>query len=275
MLDIIIIVGPMKSKKNNLKIIILVIVVAALAGSQAYLDIFPPITVVSSESMQHSSNWQYNVLNTGDTALIKKVNNVSDVTTYVQGRNTGFKTFGEYGNVIIYKSSVGTLIIHRAIFYLTWHNGVPVVEGYNNQSWIKIYGDQIVIYGMGYAHRNLLVNVAGYKGVSGFITTGDYNLGTLNISYSTQYNAYGAADQDGIFGFSDPPVNISKVVAKPVVDIPWVGLIKLTLEWQLGAQKQSNPVPHGSYEYLAVTIVVFLALVFFPYGKLRKKSSGK
>lgn len=250
-----------------LAVIALVIVVIAI---QAYLEVIPPVTIISSGSMQHSDNWQYNILNTGDMALVKKVHSVSNVVTYVQGRETGMKTFGDYGNVIIYKTSENTLIIHRAIFYLSWNHGKPVIQGYTNQSWIEINGDQIIIHGMGYAHRNLLVNVGNYVNDSGFITTGDYNLGSLNISYDLQYNAYGAADQDGIFPFNDPPVNVSQILGKAVFDIPWLGLVKLTIQWGLGLQHQETPVPNGSYTYLSVTLIAFFTVVMFPYRRVSK-----
>lgn len=255
--------------------IAVIAVVVVLVGIQAYLQVIPPVTVVSSGSMQHSGNWQANALNTGDMALVKKVNNVSGVVTYVQGRNTGMQSFGEYGNVIIYRTFGGTLIIHRAILYLTWHHGNPVVEGYHNQSWITVSKDRIVIYDMGYAHRNLLINIGNYQNQSGFITAGDYNLGSLNISYDKSLNAYGAADQDGIFPFNDPPVSLSKVVGKAVLGIPWIGLIKLSFEWSLGLQKQTTPVPNGAYTGLIITLAALFTLAVFPYRRVAAKLRGK
>lgn len=258
----------MHSGKKVIRWVAVVAIVMILTGIQLYLQVVPPVTVVSSGSMQHSGNWQANVLNTGDMALVKKVNSVSGVVTYVQGRDSGMKSFGEYGNVIIYRNLAGTLIIHRAILYLNWHNGNPVVEGYHNQSWLNITKNRIVIYDVGYSHRNLLINIGNYLNQSGFITTGDYNLGSLNISYNRALNAYAAADQDGIFTFNDPPVNISQVVGKAVLGIPWLGLIKLTFEWNFGLQKQTTPVPNGAYTGLAATLFVIFALVFFPYRRV-------
>ncbi len=258
----------MRITRKSTKWIALLAVVVAVVAVQAYLQVVPPVTVISSGSMQHSDNWQSDVLNTGDMALVKKVSSVSQVVTYVQGRNTGMKTFGEYGNVVIYKAPVGTLIIHRAILYLSWHNGQPVVGGYHNQSWLSVTNDHIIVRDMGYAHRNLLINIGDFHNVSGFITTGDYNLGTLNISYDSQLNAYAAADQDGIFQFNDPPVNVSQILGKAVLDIPWLGLIKLTVSWDLGVQQQTTPVPNGAYSYLTITLVAFFAVVLFPYTRV-------
>ncbi len=246
--------------------LVLIAVVAILIGMQLYLQVAPPVTVVSSGSMQHSGNWQYNVLNTGDMALIKKVSKVSDVVTYVQGRNSNYSTFGEYGNVIVYNSDSGILIIHRAILYLSWKDGLPVVGGYHNQSWMEVNSKYILIKDMGYAHRNLVIYISNYTGKSGFITTGDYNLGSLDIKYNATLNAYGAADQDNIFSFSDPPVNVSQVVGKAVLDVPWVGLLKLTVSWELGYMKPS-PVPNGSYEYLVLSLAAVFTAALFPYKR--------
>lgn len=253
--------------RKHLKWFAILFIVLALVGIESYLQTVPPVTIVSSGSMQHSDNWQPGILNTGDISLVKKTANVSDIITYVQGRISGFSSFGEYGNVIIYKAPNGLLIIHRAILFLTWHNGNPVIRGITSEPWINITHNSITINDVGYAHRNLLIEVSKYRNVSGFITTGDYNLGTLGAGQIGNQNLYAAADQDGVLGFNDPPVNISQVFGKAVLDIPWFGLIKLSLIWSLGYE-QPSPVPHGAYEGLIITLAVILTLVFLPYRRI-------
>lgn len=256
----------MRFSRKTARWITVIAVVLAVVSIQAYLQVVPPVTIVSSGSMQHSDKWQPNVLNTGDMALVKKVTNVSGVITYVQGRNTGFSSFGEYGNVIIYRAITGTLIIHRAILYLSWSDGKPVVEGYHNQSWLAVTGNYILIKDMGYAHRSLYISISDYRNDSGFITAGDYNLGSLNLSYQGQYKAYAAADQDGIFNFYDPPVKLTQILGKAVLDIPWIGLVKLTFSWGLGFQKP-YPVPLGSYDYLVLSLGAIFTGLLFPYRR--------
>ncbi len=262
-------------KKERVRNVTVVIFVAAILIFQVYSGVFPPVTIVTSESMQHSASWKPLVLNTGDIAIIKKVSGIGGIETYVLGRSSGFQSFGDYGNVIVYRAPDGISIIHRAMFYLQWVDGNPVVLGYDNQSWLVVTHSYVIIKNVGYSHRNLLVYIEQYRNESGFVTCGDYNLANLNVSYNESVEAYAAADQDGIFGFQDPPVKISNIVGKVIGEIPWFGLIKLTILWKLGLQKQENQVPHGAYMYLITTISAGITVIFFPYRRLWMHFRGK
>ena len=111
--------------------------------------------------------------------------------------------------------------------------------------------------------------------MDGYITAGDYNLGNAGQSlYVPSLDAYAAADQDNggyLLGFYDPPVNYSQVVGVAYGYIPWLGLLKLQVSWTLGLEKQQNPVPSGSYEYLGVVLTAVVAITFFPYNRLRRR----
>src|SRR3989442_6936789 len=49
--------------------------------------------------------------------------NRPDVVTYLEGRASGYATYGDYGDVIIFRhGSDPTPVIHRAIMYVTIHN---------------------------------------------------------------------------------------------------------------------------------------------------------
>ena len=259
----------MKSKLQ--KIIILAVLAVLVSSWLVYLDSWPPMTVVSSGSMQHSSQWTYNSINTGDMVFIKHVTNPqSQIVTYVNGSSTSYSTYGEYGNVIIYRAPDGTDIIHRAMFYLSWKAGHPEVSGYHNQSWIKITDSYILLKDVGYSHRNALLYLSLVRNQSGFITMGDHNLATASpMFYNASLNAYSVFDQDGILGIGpDPPVNASEVVGVAVGEIPWVGLVKLNIDWYFGLQKQENPVPFNSYVYLSISLA---AVLIFSYALDRRK----
>ncbi|BAB59364.1 signal sequence peptidase [Thermoplasma volcanium GSS1] len=246
------------------------IIIFVLAAT-IYGGIWPPFSVVESESMEHGSSWEPGVINTGDIVLLKKVNDpLNNIVTYVDGRSIGFKTYGEYGDVILYNAPDGEIIIHRAMFYLTWDNGNPVVYGYHGQSWIKVTKEYVIIYNCSYNGRNLFVSLKGMENESGFITVGDHNLATSK-EFLSQYDAYIAADQN-IFGF--PPVPPSKVVAVAYGQIPWLGLIKLNIMRLYGEWPYYNEVPKNAYTYLLSLIASIIIIPYASiniYKKIKKK----
>ena len=267
-----------RKKYFRVTVILVIVIIIILVSITAYSGVFPPASVVESYSMEHSDKWQYGLIDEGTIVLVKKVNNVNEVTTYVKGKQDNFSTYGEYGNVILYhNSALGVVTIHRAIFYLYWNGSVPEIGDYHNQSYIHIYGDTIILDNIGYAHRNLIVNVSTDKGDSGFITVGDHNLACLSENsgyYNKTYNAYYASDQN-IWGIK--PVNLTEIVGKAYGYIPWYGLIKLNVmklegEWP---SEYSTHVPEYSYDYLILSILGFLAVIFFPYRKTYQKIKQK
>ena len=261
-------------KRSAPGILAVIIIVAILVGITAYSGEFPPASVVESYSMEHSSSWEWGTINVGDIVIVKYVPNpIEDVVTYVTGRITNFSTYGEYGDVLLYHDPDGNTVIHRAMFYLTWNGSRPVVQGYRDQSWLKIYGMNIVIYNCGYSHRNLLVNVSGFVNESGFITVGDHNLATApSFYFNAKYDAYLAADQN--VGITPAPVKPSQVVGIARGQIPWFGLIKLNLMRLEGDWPYYNEVPAHSCEYLGASLFLIFLAIFFPYpylGKGRKR----
>ncbi|TLZ54620.1 MAG: S26 family signal peptidase [Methanobacteriota archaeon] len=99
------------------------ILVAIIFGSMfAYTQVWPPVVVVESGSMQHSHTRAYlGTIDTGDVVLVQAVHSTSDIITYVQGRASGYETYSNYGDVIIFHPPGApadvTPIIHRAILY--------------------------------------------------------------------------------------------------------------------------------------------------------------
>ncbi len=256
-------------RKTRLASFIAVIFAVLFIGSVfAYADTWPPLSVVASNSMTHSANWTYGTLNVGDTVFVKKVPSVpGNVITYVVGRNDGYRTYGNYGNVIIYDQS-GTDIIHRAIFYLTWNNSEPVVQGYKNQSWLHVNGSYVLIDGAGYNGRNLYVNIGEYRNISGFFTAGDHNVATLG-RFVASVDAYCSADQN--IGIASAPINNKSIVGIAFWDIPWFGLIKLNLMRLYNAWPYYNEAALNSYLYLGISMAVILTAIFFPYDRFSKR----
>ncbi|HLH86191.1 MAG TPA: S26 family signal peptidase [Thermoplasmataceae archaeon] len=250
--------------------IAIVIVVAAFIGVTLYSGIFPPFSVVESGSMQHSDTWQWGTINTGDIVFVKAASDpLKSVITYVQGRTMNYSTYGEYGSVILYNDPyIGAVVIHRAIFYLSWSNGQPVVQGYSNQSWMEVTSSYVLIYDMGYSHRNFVVFIDQFRNESGYITMGDHNLATLNY-YVKSLNAY--ADSDQSLGIDPNPVSLKQVQGIAYGQIPWFGLIKLNVMRLYGAwpQQDADQVPHNAYAFLFVSLAAIATLVTFPYSRLK------
>ncbi len=255
---------------KNASMLFVLAVIMILIALTVYSGVWPPASVVESESMEHSTTWQYGTIVPGTIVFVKKTDSpYKDVITYVRGREIGYSTYGEYGNVILYRSPDGQTIIHRAMFFLYWENGTPEIKDYEGQKWIKINEDYIIIYDCGYNGRNLFVNITGMKNESGFITVGDHNLATSPF-FVKKYDAYIAADQN-IFGY--PPVSNSSIVGIAFWNIPWFGLIKLNIMRLYGAWPYYNEVPAHSYEYLIISIIIIFgvpASVNYVYKKRKK-----
>jgi signal peptidase I len=104
----------------TIAVIIMVILIGSMWG---YTQNWPPMVVVESESMMHAEDSEVGVIDTGDLVLVKKIGSRGDITTYFVGKKQDYKTYGEYGDVIIYKKDGGkeTPVIHRAILWLEYN----------------------------------------------------------------------------------------------------------------------------------------------------------
>jgi len=94
----------------------LIIFLLILASIYAYAGTWPAISVVESTSMMHPDNnpFYLGTLEPGDILVLKKFD--GNVVTYEEGKLNGYRRFGDYGDVIIYRNPyTETLIVHRAI----------------------------------------------------------------------------------------------------------------------------------------------------------------
>src|SRR5919197_4253410 len=100
-----------------------VIVVVVLAGLYAYAGVWPPLVVVESSSMAHSNlESSLGVIDTGDMVFQQEAATRDKVITYVEGRASSYSTYGDFGDVIIFRQPRDAVpIIHRAIMYVTLH----------------------------------------------------------------------------------------------------------------------------------------------------------
>jgi signal peptidase len=241
----------------------------------AYSSVWPPLVVVESSSMQHSDSRSFiGVIDTGDIVIVKKARG-DNIVTYIEGIARGHMTYGEYGDVIIYKkgdNSLSTPIIHRAICRIIYNAtgggfDIPSLSSLPEWQWKVLPEGEHVwwnlrtvveIYGVGYLNvtvrldlRSILQYFESHNVTphGGFITMGDHNV------ISDNGILYGYYDQISIFR---EPVRDDWVVGIARGEIPWFGLLKL---WA-GGDAPPN-VPENSKTNLFITIA---AIIVVPIG---------
>ncbi|MEE9490456.1 MAG: S26 family signal peptidase [Thermoplasmata archaeon] len=237
-----------------------------------YTGNWPPMVVVESKSMQHSDTESFvGVIDTGDLVLVQDAHSKSDIITYVEGRATGYGTYGEFGDVIIYKQGgnyEAKSIIHRALIRLDWNESSGTIDipdldrlelgadwsgktsgGENVTSPYGLNGT-IMLYHVGYAKVNITLPIGTYilqfnqgdPGGSAFVALGDHNDGN-----------------------TDPRIIMQDwIEGRARGEIPWFGLLKLTLFRDPGApccsEIYDSAAPRNSWDALLVAIVLIIAV---------------
>ncbi len=260
--------------------IAVVIMAVVLGGIYAYTGVWPPLVVVESSSMQHSDTASsIGVIDTGDLVFVQVAPTRADVTTYLQGRASGYATYGDYGDVIIFRLArdpSATPIIHRAIMYVIPNGSVPGLADVPDlgllptSAWQGYRGvlphespfglTSVTIHGMGWQHNlgitfNLQYFVTNF-GHPGYITMGDNNAyngcgPVLDPCSGQTYDTQWFPSQGDIIGHARG-------------EIPWFGLIKLLIAPTTScAQYWGDPcAPANSWTDLAISLVVLIALPF-------------
>jgi signal peptidase len=246
-----------------------------LASLFAYCGVWPPMVVIESSSMMHGSDSQVGVIDTGDLTLVKKVAGRNEIVTYVEAANPkdpnyGFKTYGDFGNVIIYQKNGmgGTPVIHRAIAWLEYNAtasdpaqnifkgdlpdiGVYAVTEYTVKglyTWPRGSGQTPLTIHISAIFQN---NARFGAPHDGFITKGDHNIIFPNGA---------GVDQEALEVYTGrrvEPVKIEWVVGRSEGELPWFGLLKLYVSGQ-----PSSAFPSSSVTGLVVTIVLLVTVPF-------------
>ncbi len=257
----------------------LVVVVIVMGALFAYCQVWPPIVVVESGSMMHGVNSEIGIIDTGDMVLVKKAPLKKDIVTFVEGESRNYRTYGEFGDVIIYRpngNSNLTPIIHRAVLWLevntthvqTFPDGR--IDFYNYTYDVPSLGLYDVLYDIGlqnygYKERDVIISLKGImynfwnsniEPHSGYITMGDNN----NPTYDQRQGSYLLVKEDWVVG-------------KAFGELPWFGLIKLRLTGEV-----MGDVPPNSWQNLSIAILLFLGIpLFIDFGLplLRKKNENE
>ena len=270
---------------------IIAVFMVLLGSVYIYSGVNPPFSTINSGSMQHSPDESsIGTIDTGDMVIVKDPDSY-DITTYVEGSKTGYKKFGEYGDVIIYKTQTNN-IIHRAMLELTlndieyegaqikkqiWH--IPSLIGYDDWDIIEISVDGIT------SHKN---DPDLWDETTGTLTVTETNKDIVNLaltdvgySSSTAFvNLWdlGKQKEDGYSGYltkgdnAETNTNFDQVIltkmrnklvsdedikSVAVFEIPWLGCIKLLVNGT-----NTDQIPTNSVIDLVITFVVIILIAF-------------
>jgi signal peptidase len=282
-------------------VIALVIVIIVMVSLYAYSGgIWPPMVVVESESMMHGDDSEIGVIDTGDLTLVKRIGGRSDIVTWVEGnpsyrveyedeqeltttqkfkgKKAEFKTYDDYGEVIIYnKNGLGseTPVIHRAMAWiepnetqecLNKFNGAfdvlgdfPDIKNNNHPKGLRCVA-RIILKGTGYQKVDVEINVNNVlrnaqnlesKYFSGFLTKGDHN---------NPEHGHARVDQEShtVNGRGFAPIKVDWVVGEAVGELPWFGALKLTFS----GTASSSDIPPTSWNGLIITILLIIIIPF-------------
>ena len=229
-----------------------------------------PMVAIESGSMMHENEpfGRLGTIDAGDMVLLVKVNGRDDVVTRgsdfsgakAEGES-GLQTYGDYGDVIIYKKygrSDSDQIIHRA---RCWIEYSETYETYTVEEY-GLYNETSVTIGE--------LGLNNYKpSHSGFITQGDNPI-TNN-----------RCDQAG--GICSEPIKAEWITGKARSELPWIGTINLLFNdlvsgsfWGGKEKPTVNNVPPDSITCLVILIVILITIpISLDVYDYYKKRTGK
>lgn len=200
----------------------------------AYTGNWGPVVAVDSSSMQHSFDAsEIGLMDTGDVVLVKSVQS-SDVVTYVKGRVVDYKTYGDYGDVILFRDPEfpdEPPVIHRAMAFVIWNEStrgydVPGLRAWPSAEWSGMRGD--VVAADPYGLTSLTLHRAGFRGDTDlkwnltFLAESFRHSGYLTLGDNNVYTAERKTDW-----WIVPPESVIGVARG---ELPWLGLPKLLLQ---------------------------------------------
>jgi len=204
------------------------------------------MVAIESGSMEHPDNpfGRYGTIDAGDMVLVQVINSQSDLTSHggtISGAKAenGWKTYENYGDVIIYKP-LGrddvSQIIHRAMVwvdvYSTASGTTYTIKDYaiENESEITINDLGLRKYRPSWTH-------------SGYLTKGDNNKVIDQIS-----------------NICPEPVKVEWISGKARLEIPWLGTINLFFEDVLRGKNTVANVHEDSLICLGIVISILISI---------------
>ncbi len=235
--------------------IIVLLIIGGYAGLHFVSGLDSPLSVVMSSSMQHDNyESQIGVIDTGDVMIIQDPTK-ADIQSYVEGTISGYKSFGDYGSVIIYERGDDVNpVIHRAIIWLEYNgNGTwsaPSLQNYQgdwscsqSKDFRKLSGT-LTFEDITQARKTVSINLNSLGKQSGYLTMGD----------NPETNKY--FDQDA--GIISHPVGTDDLRAVAIGELPWLGVIKVYMTESKRAFLEHVP---NSINSLVMLFVLIFALI--------------
>ena len=228
-----------------------------------------PMVAIESGSMMHEdeSFGRIGTIDAGDMVLLVKVNDKEEILTRgfeyggeLAKGESGFQSYGDYGDVIIYRKYGRTdedQIIHRAMCWIEYHDEYDTYSvkewGIDNESSITIPELKLTKYKPSH---------------SGFITKGDNPL------------TNDRCDQAG--GICSEPIKPEWITGKARFELPWIGTINLLFNDIISgsffdSKKEATVfnVPYDSVICLVLLIIILISipvtLDIYDYYKKHKK----
>lgn len=244
-----------QSDNNKISIIrdilvafLVVIVILLLLWSYTGQWFGAPMVAIESGSMMHIDEefGRIGYIDAGDMVLLVKVNEKSDVLTRENEKlkfSDGYRSYGNYGDVIIYKKygrNDEDQIIHRAICWIEYNenNTYTVIE-------YELFNvTSITIPELG---------LSNYRPPhSGFITQGDNPI------------TNDRCDQAG--GICSEPIKTEWITGKARFELPWIGTINLLFNDIISGSFWNNNeitvfnVPTDSIICLIILLVIIISI---------------
>ena len=219
-----------------------VLVVFLLAWG--YTGNWPPMVVIESGSMEHDSNQLYpepgfthiGPIDTGDLVLVKSAER-DDIVTYLEGKQTGYKRYGDYGDVIIYYKnglrdgcSLGENLNEADCNRQDgeWVATTPVIH--RAMAWVEVRDDgsyYLPEIDMEFSNGKLVLAEIGLP--PGAPLTGLEHSGYITKGDSTSNRHPDQLTHRDLHGKDVQPLQPGDIVGMARGELPWFGLIKLRL----------------------------------------------
>jgi signal peptidase len=133
-------------------VVVFMVLFAPFLVASAWSDNTPAMVWVPSESMLNDNGTVlgYGMISPWDLIVLRNASNTR-IVPYEIGKVRDYRSFGNYGDAIVYKQpQTGKLIIHRAMFWFDPNNPIdlenhPECAGMKNAGWIT-KGDNNPVY---------------------------------------------------------------------------------------------------------------------------------
>ena len=231
----------------------LLVVSAVFILTWVYTGNWPPMVVIESGSMEHDDNPLYpepgfthiGAIDTGDLVLVKSAER-DDIVTYLEGKQTGYKRYGDYGDVIIYYKN-GVLggcdmnMTSKVDFDISitteaecnrqdgeWVIATPVIH--RAMAWVEVREDgsyYLPEIDVEFSNGKLVLAEIGLP--VGAPLTGLEHSGYITKGDSTSNRHPDQLTHRDLHGQDVQPVQPGDIVGMARGELPWFGLIKLRL----------------------------------------------